>query len=115
MATVERPTTSPEAALGRATLPAVELPRAPEPGRLWSRAVGFGAFVFFLFLLDGLANLLMQYWFLDSIGFKDVFWTNFWAGFALFAVAFVLYGGAVVVPAMTVGMAGRARRRVIQF
>src|SRR3954451_7054943 len=115
MATIEQRPTPPEVAIGRASLPEIDLPRAPEAGRLWSRAVGFAAVVFALFLLDSLTNLLMQYWFLESIGFKSVFWTNFKSGLVLFLFAAVLYGGAVIVPTITSGLAGRARRRMIQF
>src|SRR4051794_12822761 len=105
MATVEAPRTRRRAPVA---LPTVELPRRPDAGRMWSRALGFAAVVFFLFLLDSVTSLLMNYWFLDSIGFRSVFWTNFKAGAVLFAVAFVLWSAAVIVPVVMSGLQGLA-------
>lgn len=110
-ATTEQPRVgSPAAEL----LPAVTLPRAPSAGRMWSRILALAAVVTGLFLLDQVANLLLQYWFLESLGFEDIFWTNFWMGAALFAVGFMGYGGAIIVPALLHGLQGVARRRAIQ-
>src|ERR687888_521886 len=104
MATVEAPRRA-EAGVVAPSLPQVEL----------SRALGFVAVLIALFLLDQLANLLMQYWFLESLGFKSVFWTNFKAGAVLFAVAFVLWSAAVIVPVRLSGLEGLARRRGTQL
>src|SRR3954451_17449009 len=112
MATVEAPR---PAAPGVAALPQVELPRVPAGSRLWSRALGFVAVLFGIFLLDQLANLLMQYWFLESLGFKSVFWTNFKTGAVLFVIAFVLWSAAVIVPVRLSGLEGLARRRGTQL
>lgn len=114
MATVEAPRT-PDPGVAVAALPVVELPRAPAASRLWSRALGFAAVLIAFFLLDQLASLLMHYWFLESLGYKSVFWTNFTAGAVLFAIAFMLWSAAVIVPVMTSGLQGLARRRGIQL
>src|SRR4051812_1869235 len=114
MATTEAPRTA-DPGPAVAPLPLVELPRVPAPGRLWSRALAFAAVLIVFFLLDQLANLLMQYWFLQSLGFESVFWTNFKAGAVLFTVAFVLWSAAVVVPVMLSELQGLARRRGIQL
>ncbi|MFL5865827.1 MAG: UPF0182 family protein [Thermoleophilaceae bacterium] len=113
MATVERPRPA-DPRVGLVSLPSVELPRAPSGSRLWSRALGFAAVLFVLFLLDQLTNLLMQYWFLESLGFKSVFWTNFKTGAILFAIAFVLWSLAVIVP-VRLSLDGMARRRGTQL
>jgi uncharacterized membrane protein (UPF0182 family) len=113
MATVEaRP--SPEVLIGRSALPAVELPYIPPPGRLWSRALAFAAVVLALSLIDQFAGLLMNYWFLDSVGLKSIFWTNFRMELALFAVTFVLFSAAVIVPVRLSGLQGLVRRRATQ-
>src|SRR3954453_17349517 len=114
MATVERPRPA-DPRVGLVSLPSVELPRAPSGSRLWSRALGFAAVLFVLFLLDQLTNLLMQYWFLESLGFKSVFWTNFKTGAILFVIAFALWSAAVIVPVRLRGLEGLARRRGTQL
>src|SRR3954453_8575569 len=114
MATVERPRPA-DPRVGLVSLPSVELPRAPAGSRLWSRALGFAALLFVLYLLDQLTNLLMQYWFLESLGFKSVFWTNFKTGAVLFVIAFALWSAAVIVPVRLSGLEGLARRRGSQL
>jgi uncharacterized protein len=112
MATVEAPPARrPEPSV--ADLPLVELPRAPDPGLLWSRILIFAGVMLGLYLLDQVANLLLQMWFLESLGLKSVFWTNFKVGAILFAIAFVLFGGAVAAPAIIHGLKGTARRRAL--
>lgn len=94
--------------------PEVALPGPPSAGRAWSRGLAFGAFAFALLMLDELTELLMQYWFMESIGFEQIFWTNFKAGALLGVLAFGLVGAAVAIPAVRAGLEGVARRRAFQ-
>ena len=43
-----------------------------------------------IWLLDQIANLLMDYWLLESLGYEDVFWTNFRVQATLFVMAFAV-------------------------
>jgi uncharacterized membrane protein (UPF0182 family) len=113
MAVVE--TAPPRLREAPAGLPEVGLPRAPSVGRLWSRILGFAAVVVGLYLLDQVANLLLQFWFLQSLGLEDVFWTNFWTGAVLFGIAFVAFAAVVAAPAYAHGLRGVARRRAVQI
>jgi len=94
-------------------LPEVPLARAPHTGLIWGRAVKLALVLCGLFALDQLANLLMQYWFMQSLGFASVFWKNFTVGAILFGIALVTYGAAIVVPAYVHGLDRAARRRAI--
>jgi uncharacterized membrane protein (UPF0182 family) len=94
-------------------LPNVPLPRVPESGLVWGRAVKIALVLCGLVGLDQLANLLMQYWFMQSLGFASVFWKNFTVGAILFGVALATYGAAIVVPAYVHGLDRAARRRAI--
>lgn len=96
------------------SLPQVSLPQAPPVALVWSRFLGFAAVLLSFFLLDQFAILLMDYWLLQSLGFTSVFWTNFWMGAGLFAVAFVMFGAAAIVPAFVHGLSRVGKRRAIQ-
>ena len=96
------------------SLPKVSLPQAPSAALVWSRFLGFAALILAFFLLDRLALVAMDFWMLDGLGYADVFWTNFWMGAALFAVAFVLFAAAALVPAFTHGLSTIGKRRAVQ-
>ena len=95
-------------------LPPGRLPALTPPPLLLGRALVLVAVLFGLFLADELANVLLDYWMLDSLGYEDVFWTNFQAGTIIFVVAVVLFAAAIAVPAVTLGrLTGRSRRAVL--
>jgi uncharacterized membrane protein (UPF0182 family) len=96
-----------------ATLPHVPLPRAPAGRQVWSRLLIVVAVLMTLFALDQLANLLMNYWLLQSLGFASVFWKNFTVGAILFALAVGRYALAFAIPAYLYGFDRGVRRRMI--
>jgi uncharacterized membrane protein (UPF0182 family) len=94
-------------------LPQVALPQAPETRRLVGGAFIIAWVAVLYFLLDRGSRALMDLWFLDSIGLKSVFWTNFKTGLALFAIGTVLFAAAIIVPAITHQLSRVGRRRAI--
>ncbi len=96
-----------------AALPVRGLPRAPSPGRVWSRGLILVAAGVAFWALDRLANLFMDLWLLESLGYEDVFWTNFRVEAALFAIALGLITAAVAAPAFANGLSRTAKRRAI--
>jgi uncharacterized protein len=95
------------------TLPLRGLPRAPSAGRVWGRALVLLGVVIGVWALDQLANVLMDLWLLQSLGYEDVFWTNFRVEAALFAVALGLITAAVAAPAFVNNLSKQAKRRSI--
>ena len=93
-------------------LPAVSLPRAPAAGLVWARAVTLAGIAFTLYTIDRLTILFADYWFLQSIGFESVFWTNFRMGAKLYVGALVLFGLAGAVPAWVTPVHARVRKIV---
>ena len=57
-----------------APLPVVPLPRPPQGRAVWSRFLIVVAVLMVLFALGQLANLLMQLWLMESLGYASVFW-----------------------------------------
>jgi uncharacterized membrane protein (UPF0182 family) len=100
-------------ATGAPSLPLRGLPRAPSAGRVWSRALILLGVAIGLWALDQIANLFMDLWLLESLGYEDVFWTNFRVEIALFAIALVSLTAAIAAPAFVNGLSKRARRRSI--
>jgi hypothetical protein len=98
---------------GSPSLPLRGLPRAPDAGRVWSRALVLLGVAIGVWALDQIANLLMDLWLLESLGYEDVFWTNFRVELALFAVALGLITAAVALPAFVNGLSRQAKRRAI--
>lgn len=92
-------------------LPEVPLPQAPRGGLVWNRALTVVAVLMGLFALDRLALLLMQLWFMNSLGYSSVFWKNFRVGAFLFVFALVRYAAIIAVPAFVLG-ADRATKRI---
>ncbi len=92
-------------------LPPARLPAAPPADLLLPRALVMGAVLFGIYLLDQAANVLLDLWLLESLGYEDVFWTNFQAAAIIFVLCALAFGAAVAVPALTLGRLGRAGRR----
>jgi len=70
------------------------VPVIPPPGRVW-RLVRFWINLAYVWmLLAAIPDLLVRYWFLDSVGHAAVFRTNFSAQLALFSLGTVLFGTA---------------------
>ncbi|MDQ5807730.1 MAG: UPF0182 family protein, partial [Actinomycetota bacterium] len=88
-------------------------PRAPSAGRVWSRGLVLLGVAIAFWALDQLANVLMDLWLLESLGYEDVFWTNFRVEFALFAIALGSITAAVALPAFVNGLSRSAKRRAI--
>ena len=95
------------------SLPLRGLPRAPSPGRVWARALILLGVAIAVWLFDQLATLFMDYWLLESLGYEDVFWTNFRMQAALFAIALGAVTLAVAAPAFAARLSRVAKRRAI--
>ena len=95
------------------SLPLRGLPRAPDPGRVWSRALVLLGVAIGVWALDRIANLLMDLWLLESLGYEDVFWTNFRVEAGLFALALGLLTFAIAAPAFANRLSRAAKRRAI--
>lgn len=95
------------------SLPLRGLPRAPAAGKVWSRALVLLGVAIAVWALDGLASLLMDLWLLESLGYEDVFWTNFEVQAGLFALALGAITVAVAAPAFLNGLSRGAKRRAI--
>jgi uncharacterized membrane protein (UPF0182 family) len=98
-----------------APLPAVPLPRAPQGSAVWSRFLIVVAVLFVLVALGQIANLLMQLWLMQSLGFASVFWKNFTVGAILFGAAVFRYTLLFVVAARVHGLEKSQRRRALQI
>ena len=66
-----------------------------------------------LFTLDRLTVLLGNYWLLDSLNLKSVFWTNFKMGAQLYVAAFVVFAVAIALPAFRHPVPRSTRRFVV--
>ena len=65
------------------------LPVIPPPGALW-RSLKFWIWTAFaLILLAAIPDIIVDYWFFESVGKTAIFWTNFNAQVALFVVTLV--------------------------
>jgi len=96
-----------------ATAPSLDhlrLPVLSAPSVLLTRGLVLVAFVFGLYLLDQIANVLLDFWLLESLGYEQVFWTNFQAAALIFALTFLAFGAAVAMPALLLGNLGRSGR-----
>ena len=92
-------------------LPLRGLPRAPSASRVWSRGLVLFAVFLAVWLADQFANLLMNYWLLEGLGYEDVFWTNFRVEAMLFTVGLVAIAAAISAPAFLEGLTRGARKR----
>ncbi len=94
--------------------PRVDLPRVPEARVLWARAMVVGWILLGVFLFDQLTILLYDLWLLESLNLSSVFSTNFQMGAVLFAIAFVVFTGAIAAPAFLHGINSKWRRFIVQ-
>src|SRR5262245_7516142 len=92
-------------------VPAVDLPKVPRAGMLWSRALTLASIVVTLFTIDRLTVLFGDYWLLNSLGLDDVFWTNFNEGARLYVAGFAVFAFAIAAPAFFHDV-GRSARKV---
>ncbi|MEO8430691.1 MAG: UPF0182 family protein [Acidobacteriota bacterium] len=99
---------------GAVELPVVTLPRAPAAALLWSRAVNIATVLVTLYTLDRLTVLFSDFWLLESLGLKRVFWTNFTMGAQLYVAAFLLFAFAIALPAFVHPVSRPARRLVVK-
>jgi uncharacterized membrane protein (UPF0182 family) len=85
----------------------------PHPSLLW-RPLAFWVWVFVIIvLLDAVPHLLVQYWFNQSLGYRDIFWTNMRMQAALFAAALALYAVAIAAPVWVFDVAGLVKKVLV--
>ena len=72
----------------------------PNALAMWYRALAVAAVVLALYLLDRFTFVLLDAWMLESIGFEDVFWTNFRAAALLYLWGFVGTSVGIAAPAI---------------
>jgi uncharacterized protein len=82
----------------------------PSPGMLGRRLLTLGSVIVGFILLNRVRLLLVDYWLFESLGFEEVFWTNFWLGAVLFAIGGLLWASAIILPAVAAGVTEAARR-----
>lgn len=88
----------------------VAVPRIPHAGRFLTGMIALAWIVLGLFLLDRLSLLLADYWLLESLGYPEIFWTNFRTGAVLFGTGLVV-GFAGVAAAGWLNPVSRGARR----
>lgn len=93
-------------------LPLVHFPRIPPARAMWTRTLVIALGLLVLYLLDRFTYVVLDLWLLESLGYPSVFWTNFWAGAALFLVGMAGVGGGIIAPAL-MNPIERGWRRVI--
>ena len=96
------------------TLPRVALPRVPPANVLWRRGMLLLYVVTGLILLDRLTKLLMDFWFFQSLGYDQIFWTNFWTCAVMWVSAGVAFAAAIAVPTFAFRLPPLTRKRAIQ-
>ena len=74
------------------------LPGIPSPLQLWRSLRLWVGVAYALLILRAVPHLIVEFWFLDSLGRAGVFWTNFIAQALLFGIGVVLFTVAVLVP-----------------
>lgn len=66
-------------------------PRIPSPALLW-RSLKFWVWAAFLILLvAAIPDIVVDYWFFESVGKSGIFWTNFSAQFSLFLITLIVF------------------------
>ena len=69
--------------------------RIPHPASLW-KPFAFWVWVFVgIVSLDAVPHLLVQYWFNQSLGYRDIFWTNLRMQAVLFVSSLTLFATAI--------------------
>ena len=67
------------------------LPSIPTPAVLW-RSLKFWVWCAFIVLFAAaIPDIIVDYWFFESIGKTNIFWTNFKAQLALFAITWIVF------------------------
>ena len=79
------------------------LPVLPLASKMWTRFLIVATLITVWFLLDRLTGLLTNMWLLESLGYSDVFWTNFSMQTTLFLSCFVLTLFAIGLPSIFQG------------
>lgn len=91
------------------------LPYIPAPRVLW-RSFSFWIWVLYaVIILNAIPHYFVQYWFVLSLGYKTIFWTNIWMQFFLFAVLCILITTAVYLPIRLHAVNRLLRRSAIHF
>lgn len=93
----------------RASDHARHLPIAPSASLMWVRLLIVATVVLVWLMLDWASELLVNKWLLDSMGYSEVFWTNFGMQATLFFACFILSVVAIGAPAFLHGLSARAR------
>lgn len=96
-----------------ANIPSVPVPQMPSSGQLWGKGIVASWVALAVFLFDQLTLLLSDFWLLESLGFSDVFWTNFRMGAILFTVGSLAFAAGISIPAFTHPLPQRARRLIV--
>jgi hypothetical protein len=91
-------------------IPAVPAPHMPTTAQLWRRGLIVTWVLLGIFFFDQLTLLLSDFWLLQSLGFNEVFWTNFRMGATLFVTAALLFAAAVTLPALAHPLPPKTRR-----
>ena len=87
--------------------------RIPRPSALWT-PLAFWIWVFVAVVsLDAVPHLFVQYWFNQSLGFRDLFWTNLQMQAGLFALAMTLFAALTTAPVWVFGVRGLPKRILI--
>lgn len=90
-----------------------KLPKEPSLTRVWMQILLVATIVMTLFLLDRLSSLLLNKWLLESMGYQDVFWTNFWMQAALFCAGLIISVIVISLPALVHGLSVDGRSKVL--
>lgn len=87
---------------------ASRLPAAPSASLMWTRLLIVATVLVGWFLVDRISDLLVNKWLLESMGYGEVFWTNFSMQATLFGACFVLSLLAIGLPAFLHGLGREA-------
>jgi hypothetical protein len=91
-------------------VPAVPPLYMPAASVLWRRGLIVAGVALAVFFFDQLTLLLSDFWLLESLGFSDVFWTNFRIGAVLFVIGALAFAAGVIIPALTHALPRKTRQ-----
>ena len=74
------------------------LPGAPPLKVIWYGTVVVVWAVIGVAVVDGIVDLFVQYWFIQSLGFRTIFWTNLQAATTLFVIGGGVFAAAMGLP-----------------
>jgi len=96
-------------------LDATAFPYIPAPSILW-RSLKFLVWaVLAVFVIDDLADLLVRYWLINSLGNDFIFWTNFKAQLLLCAVLGISFALAVFLPLRAYAASEELKRAAVHL